>query len=203
MSAPWLAAGVAAIAAWLLVGGADGSLGRLSLPSPGRGWAARAAAPLRARWRRRRGGDAPLVAQLPEALDLLAACLDAGLPMVSAVATVAEVSPPATKAVLGGVAAEMSLGRVGGLAWDGLRAHAAWGRVAADLARAERSGLALADGLRAHADDARTEARDAAGKAARTVGVRSVVPLMTCFLPAFVLVGVVPIIASLLGDLLG
>jgi pilus assembly protein TadC len=61
----------------------------------------------------------------------------------------------------------------------------------------------LADGLRAHADDARTEARDAAVKAARTVGVRSVVPLMTCFLPAFVLVGVVPIIASLLGDLLG
>jgi pilus assembly protein TadC len=202
VSAAGAAAVLAAAAAWLLIGGAAGSLGRLAGPSSSRFDVARGLAAVGAR-RRRRGADLPLVRQLPEALDLLAACLDAGLPMVAAVETVSESSPPATKALLGGVAAEMRLGRVGGLAWRELRAHRVWGRVAGDLARAERSGLALADGLRAHAEDARAEAREAAIAAARTVGVRSVVPLMACFLPAFVLVGVVPIIASLLGDLLG
>lgn len=49
-----------------------------------------------------------------------------------------------------------------------------------------------------HAEDARQESRDQALKQARTVGVRSVIPLMACFLPAFVLIGVVPIIAGLI-----
>ena len=40
-------------------------------------------------------------------------------------------------------------------------------------------------------------------KEARKVGVRSVVPLMACFLPAFILVGVVPIVAGLLRDFFG
>lgn len=203
MSAAWPTAALAAAAAWLLIGGAASSLGRLAGRPVGAGRVRHALSVLRQRWRRRRGADAPLVQQLPEALDLLAACLDAGLPMLAAVATVADASPPATKALLGGVAADMRLGRVGGLAWGEVRSHPVWGRVAGDLARAERSGLALADGLRAQAEDARAQAREAAVTAARTVGVRSVVPLMACFLPAFVLVGVVPIIASLLGDFLG
>ena len=203
MSGVWQAAILAAAAAWLLLAGGATSLARISRPSSSRFDLARGLALVGAGWRRRRGVDLPLVQQFPEALDLLAACLDAGLPMVSAVETVAEASPAATKALLGGVAAEMRLGREGGLAWRELRAHRVWGPVAGDLARAERSGLALADGLRAHADDARAAAREAAVTAARTVGVRSVVPLMACFLPAFVLVGVVPIIASLLGDFLG
>ena len=137
VSAAGSAAVLAAAAAWLLIGGAAGSLGRLAGPSSSRFDVARGLAAVGAR-RRRRGADLPLVRQLPEALDLLAACLDAGLPMVAAVETVSESSPPATKALLGGVAAEMRLGRVGGLAWRELRAHRVWGRVAGDLARAER-----------------------------------------------------------------
>lgn len=203
MSAAWPAAVLAAAAAWLLIGGAASSLGRIAETPVREGLVERALSAVRERWRWRRGTDVPLVQQLPEALDLLAACLEAGLPMVTAVATVAEASPPATRALLVGIAADMRLGRVGGLAWGELHAHKVWGRVAGELARAERSGLALADGLRTQAEDARAQAREAAMTAARTVGVRSVVPLMACFLPAFVLVGVVPIVASLIGDFLG
>lgn len=154
-----------------------------------------------------RWGPAPrtgvLRSELPDALDFLAVCLDAGLPMRAALETVARVSPAATRGLLEEVAARLALGRAGPSAWEPLRGHEVWGRVAADVARAERSGTTLSGILRVYAADARQERRDDATKRARTVGVRSALPLMVCFLPAFVAVGVVPIVAGLLKDFLG
>lgn len=144
-----------------------------------------------------------LVRQLPDALEFLAVCLEAGLPMSRAVETVADVSPEATAQVLRRVAAHLLLGRSGPLAWDELRDHQAWGPAAADIARAERSGTSLIGVLRVHAQDARTQRHELASKKARTVGVKSVVPLMACFLPAFILVGVVPILLSLIRSFFG
>lgn len=139
--------------------------------------------------------------QLPNALDFLAVCLEAGLPVPAATQTVAAVSPEETRLILHGVAAQLALGRAGAESWGSLRGDPVWGRAAADIVRAERSGTALVAVLRMHADDARREIRDEATKRARTVGVRSAVPLMVCFLPAFVLVGVVPIVAGLMATL--
>lgn len=141
--------------------------------------------------------------EVPQALDLLAACLAAGSPMATAVATVAEVSEPATGEVLGRVVAQLRLGRSAPDAWSALSDHPHWGAPARDIARSARSGTSLAQVLQVHADDARRRSAAAATKAARQVGVKSVLPLMACFLPAFVLVGVVPIIAGLLTDFLG
>lgn len=141
--------------------------------------------------------------EVPQALDLLAACLAAGSPMVTAVATVAEMSGPAAAEVLGRVAAQLRLGRSAPDAWSALADHPHWAGPARDIARSARSGTSLAQVLQVHADDARRRAAAAATKAARQVGVKSVLPLMVCFLPAFVLVGVVPIIAGLLTDFLG
>ncbi|MBB1508439.1 type II secretion system F family protein [Tessaracoccus sp. MC1756] len=139
-----------------------------------------------------------LAAELPDALGFLRVCLEAGQPMSAAVEAVADVSPPATQKLLREVAAQLALGRAGPEAWARLRQHPVWGQPAADIARAERSGASLSGVLRVHAEDARQDFRDRSLKAARTVGVRSVVPLMACFLPAFMLVGVVPIIAGLI-----
>ena len=144
-----------------------------------------------------------LARELPDALDFLAVCMDAGLPTAHAVGEVAGVSPSATKRLLREVAAQLALGRAGPAAWESLRSHPVWGRVAVDVIRAEHAGTALAGVLRDHAEDARQEHRDAAARRARTVGVRSVVPLMACFLPAFMAVGVVPIIASLMQGFFG
>ena len=47
------------------------------------------------------------------------------------------------------------------------------------------------------ADDVRAEGRSAAEQAARRVGVLAVAPLGLCFLPAFVLLGVVPVVIDL------
>lgn len=152
---------------------------------------------------RRRSDNALAASQLPEALDFISVCLDAGLPLPRALDAVARVSAQPTRGVLEGVAAHMALGRGGKDAWLHLRTDAVWWRVASDIARAEHSGTALADLLRVHAEDSREEVGDAALKAARKVGVKSVVPLMACFLPAFLLVGVVPIVAGLLKDFFG
>lgn len=147
--------------------------------------------------------DTRLREQLPDALGFLAAVLEAGAPVGAAVRTVAEVSPEPTRALLTRTAAASGLGLEEGGAWASLAGHPVWGRVARDIARSARSGTALVEALRAHAERARQAERDRAIKEARTVGVRSVLPLMVCFLPAFVLIGVVPIIVGLLQDLIG
>ena len=70
------------------------------------------------------------------------------------------------------------------------------------MARALGSGMALSGTLRALGSGARGDAAAAAEERARRVGVRSVLPLMTCFLPAFLLLGVVPIIGGVAQHLL-
>jgi hypothetical protein len=52
------------------------------------------------------------------------------------------------------------------------------------------------------AAEVRAERRSAAEQAARRVGVLAVAPLGLCFLPAFLLLGVVPVVVGLAGPLL-
>lgn len=191
-----LAALLAGLACWLFL--LPRQLDRLrparTVPLRGvtRGW-----------WGRAAKEDDRLKAQLPDALGFLAAVLEAGAPVGVAVRTVAEVSPEPTRTLLTQTASSSSLGLDEGGSWASLAEHSVWGRVARDVARSARSGTALVEALRMHAERARQAERDHAIKAARTVGVKSVLPLMVCFLPAFVLIGVVPIIVGLLQDLIG
>lgn len=195
----WAAALVAG-AAWLLAGPGPARLRRLSrrkgswLPALFR----RASPRLRPKRRQEAAG-----VELAEALDLLAVCLDAGLPLAGAVSLVTEVARGVARERLELVAGRYRVGHPGPAAWATPGGDEAWRQVSAEVARAERSGTLLAPVLREQAADLRREANDAALKRARRVSVRSMVPLMACFLPAFVLVGVVPIIAGLLTRFLG
>jgi hypothetical protein len=65
------------------------------------------------------------------------------------------------------------------------------------LCRSARSGTPAADQLRVVARDLRAKARESAMNDARKLGVRTAGPLGLCFLPAFVLIGVVPLVISL------
>ncbi|MCA1721019.1 MAG: type II secretion system F family protein, partial [Actinobacteria bacterium] len=69
------------------------------------------------------------------------------------------------------------------------------------LARAAEGGAPVADTVARLAQDARAVARAAGEQAARRVGVLVVAPLGLCFLPAFVLLGVVPVVLGLAGPL--
>lgn len=139
---------------------------------------------------------------LPEVLDLLASVLAAGAPLRVAAHQVARVCDPVAARTLDLVAAQVAVGVGDAAAWRAVADDPAWGDAARDLARSAESGTAVADVLLVHARDARRRRREILQARARTVGVRSVLPLMCCYLPAFILIGVIPIMASVLSGVL-
>jgi pilus assembly protein TadC len=94
----------------------------------------------------------------------------------------------------------------------GAAPEAAWAPLDGDVEGARRigraavrsadSGAALAGALARVAEDLRADRAAAAEAAARRAGVLVVLPLVLCFLPAFLLVGVVPVVVAVLGDAL-
>jgi pilus assembly protein TadC len=139
-----------------------------------------------------------LVLQTPQALELMASCLAAGLPVRGACSVVVDAFDGPLAEDLGRVRASTDLGVADADAWLRLADHPQLGPAAADLARSVESGTLLVATLRHHAVQARERRHAALQVVARSVGVRSVLPLMTCFIPAFLLLGVVPTVASAL-----
>ncbi|GAB3920399.1 hypothetical protein GCM10011575_44490 [Microlunatus endophyticus] len=166
----WFAAPVAAAAGYLVSG-------RLQTPAYHR--------------RRQR-----LVDGLPAALELLSAAIAAGLPLRSAVGEVLAVLDGPLAEDLQQVITSIDLGRDEATAWRSLRDHPALGPISVDLARSLESGTMIAATLQRHAAIARRNRRGDREARARTVGVKSVPPLMLCFVPAFLLISIVPIAAS-------
>lgn len=146
-----------------------------------------------ARVRRRRQ---QLIMDAPQALELLASCLAAGLPLRTAVASVTDAFDGPVAEDLGRVLRLVELGMPEIDAWRTLRGHPQLGTAAVDLARSVESGTRLIETLNHHARLARADRRAALQVRARAVGVQSVLPLMACFLPAFLLLGVVPSVVS-------
>ncbi len=68
--------------------------------------------------------------------------------------------------------------------------------------RSAASGAALADGIVELAVQVRHDAAQAAAAAAERAGVLIAGPLGLCFLPAFLCVGIVPLVVGLAGDVL-
>ena len=81
-------------------------------------------------------------------------------------------------------------------AWAPCLGDPVWAPVARAVIRAHYSGAALTDVLVHQAADRRRALRSDAHAAAQRAGIHAVLPLGVCFLPAFVLVGVVPVVAG-------
>lgn len=148
---------------------------------------------------RRRSGRGILVSDLLLAMELLAAALDAGAPPMTALETVAVgmAGPLATS--LRQVATAMLLGADARSAWHDVPLAAA-GRPLADLAqvmsRVDEGGARVAASIRRLAGREAERAHGRALSAARRAGVYAVAPLGFCFLPAFVLLAVVPVVVG-------
>ena len=147
--------------------------------------------PARSRRRRRQ-----LLMDAPQALELLASCLAAGLPLRAATAAVVSVHTGPVREDLSTVLRMIDLGVSDVDAWRTLCPHPELGSAAVDLARSAQWGTMLVETLNHHARAARLRRQAALQVAARAVGVRSVLPLMMCFLPAFLLIGIVPAVVS-------
>jgi pilus assembly protein TadC len=142
-------------------------------------------------------------ALVPSALDVLAACLYSGAPIVQALLAVAAAFGGEIGDLLGGVARRSALGAPPEIAWQSALSDPRWANAARSIVRAHYSGAPLTDVLSRTADERRRELRAIAHAAANKASVRAVLPLGVCFLPAFVLVGIVPVIAGFAGTLWG
>jgi Flp pilus assembly protein TadB len=191
-----LAALVAGLGVWAVVGGPVGVLlgagCTVLLP--------RAATRLEPRSARARREE--LERQAPLLADLMAAILASGAPMRFALVAAGEaIGAPMTGAIRPVVAA-IDLGADPATAWSSLSGVPALEPVAAAVVRSAESGAPISTVLTRIAEDMRRDRQSAVEVAARSAGVRAVAPLAACFLPAFLLTGVVPVVASLAGDLL-
>ena len=141
-----------------------------------------------------------LLADLPLVLDLLASCLAGGAALAAAAGAVAQAVPGPAARRLSGVSAALAVGSPPGEAWRALAGSDPEDPLlpaARALARAADGGAPVASAVSRLAAEARAEARSQTRQAARRVGVLAVAPLGLCFLPAFVLLGVVPVVISL------
>lgn len=132
-------------------------------------------------------------------LELLAAQLRAGLAPLAALGTLAEAlnSRP-----LHAVCQRLQMGSNWGSAWSG-SAAGIFGELRDALAPAYTGGAPSTALLLSLADAHRLSERRAAERAAGKLSVALVVPLGLCSLPAFICLGIVPILISLLPTLTG
>jgi Flp pilus assembly protein TadB len=142
------------------------------------------------------------VADLPLSADLLAAALRAGAPLDRVVSAVAEALGGPLGERLDRVGRSLRLGAEPPEAWAHLAGVPGADRLIAAAVRSSANGGALARALTRLADDLRGDRAVRTDAAARQSGVLIVLPLGLCFLPAFVLAGLVPVVVAVLGDVL-
>lgn len=192
----WLASVAGAVGAWVLIGGVPGVVVAVAclamVPRALRRLESRGARETREALDR----QAPLLA------DLLSATLSAGAIMRDALQVSSEAVGSPSREAIGPVVVAIDLGADPAAAWSMVGVPDAHRAIVDAVARAQDSGAPTSVLLARVADDLRRERRREVEVAARSAGVRAVAPLAACFLPAFLLVGVVPVIASLAGGLL-
>ena len=115
-------------------------------------------------------------------------------------ATSAAGAVPQVSLVLGRVGAASELGSEPATAWREWVGHPAYGPLARALIVTGESGSAVADRLDSVSKQLRDAARHQAIARAQRVGVALMAPLGLCFLPAFVCLGVVPVVVGIAGQ---
>lgn len=150
--------------------------------------------------RRRR---ARIEAELPHVVDLLVAALGAGAAPTQALARISSVVEPSTGQELGVWVTKLRLGADPVAVWSDLARHPQLSRLGVTLLRSTESGAPVVAALGRLSQDLRAQRRAAVEERVRQVEVKAAVPLGICLLPAFVLVGVVPLVAGSAIGLLG
>lgn len=169
------AGAVAAVVVWIVIGRAE---------------------PASERARRR-----AVTRDLPYVVALVAATLRAGASPQDGIAQVCAALPgPAADRLLG-AAARLSLGLDPVEVWSSLTSEPALAPLGRALARAHETGAPVVATVERLADELARNARADTEERARAVGVRAAVPLGLCLLPAFVLIGIVPLVVALLSGL--
>jgi pilus assembly protein TadC len=147
-----------------------------------------------------RRSRAPDPLALASGWDLLAACLRGGMPVPAAVHAIAGHLPAETveaAEALRRTAELIALGADPEAAWAPALAQPLTAELARGARRSARSGAALAAVAEGLATTVRANADDLAEASAQRASVAVAGPLALCFLPAFLCVGVVPVVIGL------
>ena len=142
---------------------------------------------------------------LAQLLDLVAVSLLAGLPTPDALAAVADAvehTDAELSSPLRAVAARIRLGATPDQAWTDVPGGAGLAPVTAVLVRASAGGASVRSALEHTSQRLRSEADSAATARAERAAVMVAGPLGLCFLPAFVCVGVLPVVVGLADGML-
>ena len=105
--------------------------------------------------------------------------------------------------MLARVAAACELGSEPAAAWQDWLGHPVYGRLARALVVTGESGSAVAGRLETVAQQLRTAEGQQTMARAQRAGVLLMAPLGLCFLPAFVCLGVVPVVVGIAGRVFG
>ncbi|MFJ6758982.1 type II secretion system F family protein [Streptomyces sp. NPDC091273] len=193
--AAWAGPAGALLVCWLLVGGTTGAVAGVLAALGVRRWQARARPP---------AGVDPREAerQLPFAADLLAACLAAGAGPVEAAEVVGESLGGPVGERLARAGAELRLGGEPGAGWGRLAEIPGARALAECLERAARTGAPAAEPVSRLATGLREERARLAGARAQRAAVLVTAPVGLCFLPAFLAIGVAPVVIGMASGLL-
>lgn len=144
---------------------------------------------------------ASIEADLPGALDLLVAGFLAGLSPGPALALVAEALPGDVGDEFAAIRRRLDLGTDPATVWGELSTHPQLGPLGRALGRAHGRGASVVIAIQRLAEELREQAGARVEGQARSVSTRAAAPLGACFLPAFVLLAIVPLVAGLLSGL--
>ncbi|MFJ7268938.1 type II secretion system F family protein [Streptomyces sp. NPDC099050] len=193
--AAWAGPAGALAVAWVLIGGLAGVAAGCLAGFAVRGWLARR--------RPATGVDlGEAERQLPFAADLLAACLAAGAGPVDAAEAVGESlgGPVGDRLAMAG--AELRLGGEPGAAWGRLAEIPGARALAECLERSARTGAPAAEPVSRLASTLRADRARRAGARAQRAAVLVTAPVGLCFLPAFLALGVAPVVIGMASGLL-
>ncbi|HVS67197.1 MAG TPA: type II secretion system F family protein [Mycobacteriales bacterium] len=190
MGRRWILAVATALAGWFGIGGVIGGL---------IGFGAAAGIILTAHV------AAPSVTAAPDAVpvvvELLAGCLDAGLTMPDSLAAASVAGDPVIAQACLATAAALRRGAPADEAWSLWVTDPSLEPVARATRRTTQTGASVAEELRRVAARLRSRRQVRLQRRVQQASVWVVMPLGLFFLPAFVLVAVVPVVMGLFGSL--
>lgn len=138
---------------------------------------------------------------LPHVTRLLALVLGSGQSVSTALGVVAEALPGPASAPLARARSSLAVGVAPERVFAEIQATPGLEPLGRALARSAESGARVADVVARLAGQLADEERAAVEDRARTVGIRAAVPLGLCLLPAFLVLGIVPVVAAAVGSL--
>lgn len=147
----------------------------------------------------RRRHRTAVAADLPHLVDLIAVGLESGLAVSGALDLAVAAMPGAAADELRAVGARLRLGVPVEEVWVVAGSSSALAPLGRAMGRAQSSGASVSAAVRLLAEDLADRARLEVEDRARAVGVRAAVPLGVCLLPAFILLGVAPMVVGAAG----